>query len=1580
MIASENPISQTSYNGWRDHRANHAIPPCWLDDRPPLLRHVDVRPAAGCHTVTLSLSSSSVETAAIQAMSSCLGTVGSRSSEVMTIRQMKTPTGIDAGLFDCMSQYATEHCRRTRQPQNSTCHVVCSELFATYMLLSTSMINNNDGGSGCGGGGDSVSSAYSLCIDLLQDYEKTIGQQLPESGGLLSVQNSNVLTCLKVHQSIEKKILVDANLLEERMSEVLALWGLWPGCDVLVIDGWVETMEKITHNLGSGNTLVLIHDSEKGRELNSLSHKDEFRFGQLNEESRKQILDCKINFQGDFIKLNKLVDNTAFDKIANAEILTQIFSGVAETIGDKLTQQNEHYIPRTLFSRAHVNETIFSDDRDCLVVSGVSLQALSKVVHHRREVEMFDEKKHSEGGLCRCFVIRGREDFDKAKNVFERVHWIHKEETDFIWKESKGNVSYIKSHLMDVTSIRSLQEVMLLSDKIKLLVAYPGMGKSTEILNLAQEFKRHDPACWVVTVVLNEHTDYLSKCGDSAVELLLQAGKFTSDFATSLFKHELYHGGNIVILVDGFDEISPDYAGKVLHMLEQLIMECKFKQLWITSRTLMKDTLEEKFSCLSFELQPFTKQDQRDFLAKLWNDINVGQYDLDIFITNLLEVTGNSLSDKLGQFTEIPLQTFMLAEVFSSEASNFVSHKGRLDVPITNLVQLESLQLQKKEYEKDHMACAVHALLKTADFNKLHFSSDVMSRVEDFQDRFRKQREGWNSSSAGQMKLVEFLLEVEESQGFIKKRTFWWALPLLYLKTQKSSAYTVKERLETKDWNYKTPLSWAAYSGVLEMVSLLVEKGADVNTYDMDKQTPLYYAVSGSHVNVVQFLINSGADVNACNTFGDSPISVATKQGNVDLTKLLLDKGADVNTCDYFGASLIFAAARDGNVDIVRLLMGKGADVNACNDIGESLIFAAARGGNVDIVRLLMDKGADVNACDTFCESPIFQAARGGNVDIVRLLMDEDTDVNACNLFGSSLIFAAVTGGNVDIVRFLINKGADVNACKNFGERLIFTAAQEGNVDILRLLMDKGADVNACNNIGESPILAAARRGNVDIVRLLIDKGTDVNACVNSGERLIVAAASGGNVDIVRLLIGKGADVNACSNIGESPIFVAAERGDVDIVSLLMDKGADVNACSNIGESPIFAAARRGNVDILSLLLDKGADVNACNVRGESPIFAAVIGGNVDILRLLMDKVSDVNACNNIGESPLLAAATGGNLDIVSLLLDKGADVNSCNNFGKSPILAAAEIGNVDIVSLLMNKGADVNVCKNFFVSLIFAAAKRGNVDIVRLLMDKGVDVKACADVNACTIIGESPIFAAASGGNVDIVSLLVDKGADVNACNYFGESPIFSAARGVNVDIWIKAHVNIGISPIFAAAKEVNGFVRLLMDKGADVNACNNVGETPIFVAARGGNVDLRLVMDKGADVIACNYFGESLIFAAAKGCSMDIVSLLMDKGADVNACNNVGETPIFVALKEILQGQVTWSGKRLLNPLRAPETMRRLIVTLKIKDSVFEYNCIQGSQSCVAKKPASRPSLRLEVSVRNLGASWPVDCRWKS
>ncbi|KAJ4447213.1 hypothetical protein ANN_09215 [Periplaneta americana] len=46
-IVMRNPVAKASYNGWRAHCDTHTIPPFWLDDRPPLLQYLNVRPEAG---------------------------------------------------------------------------------------------------------------------------------------------------------------------------------------------------------------------------------------------------------------------------------------------------------------------------------------------------------------------------------------------------------------------------------------------------------------------------------------------------------------------------------------------------------------------------------------------------------------------------------------------------------------------------------------------------------------------------------------------------------------------------------------------------------------------------------------------------------------------------------------------------------------------------------------------------------------------------------------------------------------------------------------------------------------------------------------------------------------------------------------------------------------------------------------------------------------------------------------------------------------------------------------------------------------------------------------------------------------------------------------------------------------------------------------------------------------------------------------------------------------------------------------------------------------------------------------------
>mgnify|MGYP005865090663 CR=1 FL=1 len=105
--------------------------------------------------------------------------------------------------------------------------------------------------------------------------------------------------------------------------------------------------------------------------------------------------------------------------------------------------------------------------------------------------------------------------------------------------------------------------------------------------------------------------------------------------------------------------------------------------------------------------------------------------------------------------------------------------------------------------------------------------------------------------------------------------------------------------MNQKDSNGDTALHLSMKKGDLDMVTSLVENGADVNLRNNHGDSPLLIATFFNHLEAVKYLLKKGAGINLPNLNGVTPLHIASIQGNVEIVKFLLASGADLSaTCN----------------------------------------------------------------------------------------------------------------------------------------------------------------------------------------------------------------------------------------------------------------------------------------------------------------------------------------------------------------------------------------------------------------------------------------------------------------------------------------------------------------------------------------------------------------------------------------------------------------------------------------------------------------------------------------------------------
>ena len=423
-------------------------------------------------------------------------------------------------------------------------------------------------------------------------------------------------------------------------------------------------------------------------------------------------------------------------------------------------------------------------------------------------------------------------------------------------------------------------------------------------------------------------------------------------------------------------------------------------------------------------------------------------------------------------------------------------------------------------------------------------------------------------------------------------------------------------------------------------------------------------------------------------------------------------------------------------------------------------------------------------------------------------------------------------------VRQLLAAGADANHPQPDGTTPLHWAVHHDDASLVAALLRAGARPNALNRFGVPPLAQACTQGSAAVVQLLLAAGADPHATLKGGETMLMLASRAGNLAAVQALLARDARPEARERLGQTALMWAAAEGHAPVVRALLAAGASPLPTTDSGYPPLYFAIRHGHLETVRLLLP-AATARAIIARPE-PSTRQSAG-------------AQRAARNRPPLTPLSLAVQNGHFELAIALVDAGADPNDLRSglsalhalpgvrkpdasdmSDPAPVTGQGRLTSLEFVRQLVARGANVNlrlppgapkqpatsssVASPGATPLLFAA-DRADLPLLRLLLSLG------ADPLLPNAEGTTPLLAAAGVGTnepqeeageeseaVEAVKLLLDRGADLNTVDHNGDTAMHGAAYA--------------ISPLV---------VKLLAERGADPQVWKNpnkAGGTPLYIA----------------------------------------------------------------------------------------------------------------------------------------------------
>lgn len=273
---------------------------------------------------------------------------------------------------------------------------------------------------------------------------------------------------------------------------------------------------------------------------------------------------------------------------------------------------------------------------------------------------------------------------------------------------------------------------------------------------------------------------------------------------------------------------------------------------------------------------------------------------------------------------------------------------------------------------------------------------------------------------------------------------FWFPYAVNHLyKDKKSRIHKICDNMNLYNYTYNPA----------ERIKQLLAYGANPDMKDESGFTPLHICCRNGwngHMDIIKILIDAGADINSICIYGSTPLYLASRNGNLDIVKLLISKGAIHKACndnDY----PIDRAAEYGHLDIVKLLINAGARIT------DNTFYKAIDKDQITVLKYL----------GTIRKAPadsISYAVWHDKTSVIGTLARIGGDLNY-EQDGRTLVERAIFGTDASLLE-LCKAGADLNrtAIPN-AMPPIFLVLMVGNLQAIKMLCKYGANVNVLYNV-----------------------------------------------------------------------------------------------------------------------------------------------------------------------------------------------------------------------------------------------------------------------------------------------------------------------------------------------------------------------------------------------------------------------------------------------------------------------------------------------------------------------------------